>query len=99
MFIFCKLIFRSVILGVLFCSTIPTDLLLNGQGVRRDFPDLKLTSENSANWREHILPSDEELAFTKIPWLPTLQEGVLAADKAGKPVLLWTMNGHPLANT
>ena len=31
--------------------------------------------------------------------LTTFKDGILAADTAGKPLLLWTMNGHPLGCT
>ena len=50
-------------------------------------------------WRAHLLPTDEELAFEAVPWLPSFREGVLAGDEQQKPVLLWAMNGHPLGCT
>lgn len=57
---------------------------------------------NRANiqaWKNHIMPTEAEQAWTKIPWLPDLQSGIEAAEAAGKPILLWTMNGHPLGCT
>lgn len=60
---------------------------------------IALTATNMQAWKRHILPTEEELAWMKIPWLPDLQSGIDAAAKAGKPVLLWTMNGHPLGCT
>lgn len=50
-------------------------------------------------WQKHIRPSDDELIWMKIGWLPDLQSGIEAAGKAGKPILLWTMNGHPFGCT
>lgn len=50
-------------------------------------------------WRTHIRPTADELTWMKIGWLPDLRSGIEAAAKAGKPVLLWTMNGHPFGCT
>ena len=61
--------------------------------------DIDLTKENYQLWRDHILPESNEMAWTEIPWLTTFKDGILAADDAGKPLLLWTMNGHPLGCT
>ena len=61
--------------------------------------DISLTAENYVVWREHILPAAEELAWEEIPWLTTFKDGILAAAAADKPLLLWTMNGHPLGCT
>lgn len=60
---------------------------------------IELNDANVESWREHIRPADSELAWRKIPWLPTLQQGILKATDEGRPVLLWTMNGHPLGCT
>ena len=61
--------------------------------------DLPLTDQNVEAWRDYILPSPEELAWTQIPWLPTFSEGILAAEAVDKPLLFWAMNGHPLGCT
>ncbi len=61
--------------------------------------DIDLDEENYKSWRDHILPETSELAWEKIPWLTTFKDGIDAAYKAGKPLLLWTMNGHPLGCT
>jgi hypothetical protein len=61
--------------------------------------DIDLSDENYAVWRDHILPDPNELAWEQIPWLTTFKDGILAADAARKPLLLWTMNGHPLGCT
>lgn len=59
----------------------------------------KLNKQNYQAWRDHIMPQQSELNWQKIPWLTTFKDGVLAADVAQKPLLLWTMNGHPLGCT
>lgn len=61
--------------------------------------DIELTEDNYQLWREHILPEKSEMAWAEIPWLSTFKDGILAADAAKKPLLLWTMNGHPLGCT
>ena len=60
---------------------------------------VELNDQNYAAWRKHILPDTGELAWQEIPWQTTFKDGIVAADTAGKPVLLWTMNGHPLGCT
>ena len=59
----------------------------------------ELTPENISQWREHILPRESELNWLRIPWLTTFADGILAANEADKPLLLWVMNGHPLGCT
>jgi len=59
----------------------------------------ELNDRTFAPWRDRIRPKAEELCFNTVEWLPTFWEGVIAAQKADKPILLWTMNGHPLACT
>lgn len=56
-------------------------------------------AENFARWRDYLRPKSEELAFCDIPWRPTLWDAVLEAQRQDKPILLWAMNGHPLACT
>jgi len=60
---------------------------------------VELTDRNYAAWRKHILPDTGEVAWQQIPWATTFKDGIVAADAAGKPLLLWTMNGHPLGCT
>ena len=61
--------------------------------------DIDLSDDNYEAWRDHILPELSEMAWAEIPWLSTFKDGILAADAADKPLLLWTMNGHPLGCT
>lgn len=60
---------------------------------------VELNDQNYADWRKHILPDTGESAWQQIPWATTFKDGIVAADAAGKPLLLWTMNGHPLGCT
>ena len=59
----------------------------------------ELTEDNYAKWRDYTLPKASEERWRNIPWFPTFNEGVAEAQKAEKPILLWVMNGHPLACT
>lgn len=48
---------------------------------------------------QHVVPKDEELAWQRIAWHGTLAAGVAQAHATDRPILLWAMNGHPLACT
>ena len=67
--------------------------------VEGQFAKVDLKWDEVEAWREHIEPTDTELKWMKIPWLPTFSEGIVEGAKASKPILLWTMNGHPLGCT
>ncbi len=62
-------------------------------------PSLPLDEESIARWRDIIRPTSEELRWQEIPWRPSFGEGVLEAQAKELPLLLWAMNGHPLACT
>ena len=59
----------------------------------------ELTDETFAGLRDFIIPSKEESAWRDIGWYPSLWGAVVEAHAQKKPVLLWAMNGHPLACT
>ena len=59
----------------------------------------ELTRDNLPAWREHILPAAADLKWQQTPWLTTFADGILEANRVDKPLLLWTMNGHPLGCT
>lgn len=59
----------------------------------------ELTEKSYARWRAYLLPSKDELRWTEIGWRASFRAGVLEGAATGKPVLLWTMNGHPLGCT
>jgi hypothetical protein len=90
-----KLVLLAVVAGFLPFNPV--------SGQAPDVPPAKakveLNDQNYAAWRKHILPDTGELAWQQIPWATTFKDGILAADAAGKPLLFWTMNGHPLGCT
>ena len=65
----------------------------------RRIPMPELRAEDLPRWREHLRPSDEDVAFERIPWIADFAEGVRRADAEGRPLLFWAMNGHPLGCT
>lgn len=62
-------------------------------------PAVELNDNNLAQWRDRIRPKTEEVCYKTVDWLPTFWDGVIRAQKEDKPILLWAMNGHPLACT
>jgi hypothetical protein len=55
-----------------------------------------------AQWtalHQQIKPTPEEQRWLQIPWRTQLWEARQEAATAGKPILLWEMDGHPLGCT
>ena len=46
-----------------------------------------------------VCPSPTEILWQQVEWEPSLWAGVVEAHRQKKPIMLWTMNGHPLGNT
>jgi hypothetical protein len=51
------------------------------------------------HWRALIVPPPSECAFESIGWKAAMWPAVVEAQREDKPVLLWAMNGNPLACT
>jgi hypothetical protein len=62
-------------------------------------PPPDLTDQTFAHWRDFLRPRATELCFETVPWRTTLWGAAVEAQAQDKPVLLWAMNGHPLACT
>lgn len=75
-----------------------TVVTLAGSLMAADVPG-SIKGHKTDAWRLHIKPTVEELAWMKIDWLPDLHSGIETASQIGKPILLWTMNGHPFGCT
>ena len=70
--------------------------------VSDSFNALKNSVESESDWldwKKYILPDEVDLKWQQIPWLATFSEGIEKAAEVDRPILLWTMNGHPLGCT
>jgi len=54
---------------------------------------------NYQQWLKFIQPDAREQAYKEIDWRNKFWPAVEEARKLGRPILLWTMNGHPLGCT
>lgn len=66
--------------------------------VAQDAPRLE-SDRDLERWLEFIRPSKAELAWERIGWRSRFWPAVEEARELGRPILLWTMNGHPLGCT
>ncbi len=57
------------------------------------------SADNFRQWSQFIRPSEKESAYRRIAWRTKFWPAVEEARKLGRPLLLWTMNGHPLGCT
>ncbi len=46
-----------------------------------------------------VKPAADEDRWARIPWRTSLWQARQEAARAGKPILLWEMDGHPLGCT
>ncbi|MFT4513858.1 MAG: hypothetical protein ACI89X_003587 [Planctomycetota bacterium] len=57
------------------------------------------TVTNLGKWLTFIEPAANEQTYREVGWRNALWPAVQEARKLGRPILLWTMNGHPLGCT
>lgn len=60
---------------------------------------LEPNAENYRQWLTFIQPDAKEQAYKEIDWRVKFWDAVTEAKALGRPILLWTMNGHPLGCT
>lgn len=63
------------------------------------WPAPRLSASNYRKWIDELWPSKEELKWRKIRWHRELSEAAKEARRLKRPILLWTMNGHPCGET
>lgn len=56
-------------------------------------------AENLNALLKQIQPSVSEAAYKEIGWRNQFWPAVQEAKRLGRPILFWTMNGHPLGCT
>ena len=67
---------------------------VSGQGTAPELSD-----DNYRDWLTFIRPTDAELKWRQVRWHPSLSAAAAEARTLQRPVLLWTMNGHPCGET
>ena len=78
---------------------LPNASSAQGQGDAKPLVIPAPASSSLDDWQQYIWPADDEVRWMKIPWHPTFGGGLAAAGRAGKPLLFYAMNGHPLGCT
>lgn len=58
-----------------------------------------LTQSNLDKWIHFIEAKDSELRWKNVRWHKDFEAAVIEARELKRPVLLWTMNGHPCGET
>ena len=70
-------------------------------GVLLGFPasaqDLK--RDTFEKWHTYILPKEGEERWCAYEWRTSLWDAVIEAQKKDRPILLWSMHGHPMGET
>jgi hypothetical protein len=59
----------------------------------------QLTDRTFKAWLAYLRPKPDEVAWQAVPWRTRLWDAVAEAQRLDKPILFWTMNGHPLGCT
>lgn len=63
------------------------------------FPAPQIDASNLERWMKFVEPTSEELSWMNVRWHQSLAPAVAEAKQLNRPVLLWTMNGHPCGET
>ena len=66
---------------------------------RATWPAPVLDDGNLSKWQNFIRPTEKELKWKQIRWHKSLSVAATEARRLHRPILLWTMNGHPCGET
>ncbi|MEE2830321.1 MAG: hypothetical protein VX498_14120 [Myxococcota bacterium] len=58
-------------------------------------PEVSLAPSDIEMWTQFLKPSGDEANWSKIDWRDSMWDAILEARQTGKPLLVWSMNGHP----
>jgi hypothetical protein len=58
-----------------------------------------LDDQSFGRWRDYVRPQAKEESYLEIPWRESFYIAIKEATEIGRPILLWTMNGHSLRCT
>ncbi|MFT7620516.1 MAG: hypothetical protein ACI97A_004173 [Planctomycetota bacterium] len=73
--------------------------LFSSFGLAQTSPEVLINEANFEEWLAFIRPTKSELSFERVGWRGEFWPAVKEARMLGRPILLWTMNGHPLGCT
>ena len=59
-------------------------------------PAPALDDQSLGRWRDYIRPQVKDESYLEIPWRESFYIAINEARETDRPILLWTMNGHPL---
>lgn len=82
-----------------FTVSLATAILGLAPAPARAGPATDLTDGTFEAIRASILPTPAEERWREIPWRISAWDAVVEASGTDRPVLIWAMNGHPLACT
>lgn len=92
-----------VVVVVVGLSSFPARAATNGSSdgaqITSQWSVPELHDKTYKHWLDFIRPSAQETKWKKVGWRPSLWEAIQEARELQQPVLLWTMNGHPLSDT
>jgi hypothetical protein len=70
--------------------------LVSGAAGQSTSPPPPLLPPEFVEVRDLVAPKPEEELWKTIPWNTSLLEARALAAQQGKPIFLWSMDGHPL---
>ncbi len=62
---------------------------------KEELPEISLTAPDIERRTQFRKPTGEEANWAKIGWRDSMWDAILEARKTDKPLLVWSMNGHP----
>jgi hypothetical protein len=63
------------------------------------WPTPELDEQSYGRWLKFIRPSEDELKWRQVRWHKHLSDAAEEARRLERPILLYTMNGHPCGET
>jgi hypothetical protein len=76
-----------------------TVLAFAGGSEKKGPKTVHLTDTSYTKLRNQVRPNATELAWQKISWRSSVWDGIVEGQKSDRPILIWMLNGHPLACT
>ncbi len=92
-----RLLARSAAIVLLSLASAPCFAQNSGPTVRWPAPELNDTSFD--DWLNFIRPSQDDAKWQRMRWHKELEDAAREAKELHRPILLWTMNGHPCGET